>query len=127
MPARPENTAAMGNLVRVLQQRGAKDEAAHLQRQLAELEPFPPYHFFDLGIAAMQRADYPEAARLFRRELRRAAYQHEFHFWLALAELGLGEPEKAKRQLGLALENSTTQRERTLYAAKLDWLRQQVH
>ena len=123
----PENTAAMGNLVRVLQQRGAKDEAAHLQRQLAELEPFPPYHFFDLGIAAMQRADYPEAARLFRRELRRAAYQHEFHFWLALAELGLGEPEKAKRQLGLALENSTTQRERTLYAAKLDWLRQQVH
>lgn len=123
----PENTAAMANLVRVLQQRGAADEAARLQRQLAELEPYPPYHFFDLGVAAMQRADYREAAKLFRRELRRAAYQHEFHFWLALAELGLGEPEQAKRQMGLALEHSTTQRERTLYAAKLDWLQKQVH
>lgn len=123
----PENTAVMANLVRVLQQRGATAEAARWQRQLAALEPYPPYHFFDLGIAAMQRADYPAAAKLFRRELRRAAYQHEFHFWLALAELGLGEPEKAKRQMGLALEHSTTQRERTLYAAKLDWLQKQVH
>lgn len=123
----PENTAAMANLVRVLQQRGAVAEAARWQQQLAGLEPFPPYHFFDQGIAAMQRADYKEAARLFRRELRRAAYHHEFHFWLALAELGLGEPEKAERQMGLALEHSTTEREQALYAAKLDWLRQRVH
>lgn len=123
----PENTAVMANLVRVLQRRGATEEAARWQQQLAALEPYPPYHFFDQGVAAMQRADYPEAARLFRRELRRAAYHHEFHFWLALAELGLGEPDKAERQLGLALEHSTSGREQALYAAKLDWLRQRVH
>ncbi|HQW38056.1 MAG TPA: hypothetical protein PLO00_05030, partial [Usitatibacteraceae bacterium] len=53
------------------------------------------------------------------KEVDRAPYYHEFHFWLAVALANLGEPEGARRHLALAMENSTTRRDHDLYAAKL--------
>lgn len=120
----PDNTSAMSNLVQVLASQGKTAESKKLAARLAKIDPTPPFYFFDQGVAAMQRGDYGVAKKLFTREIRRAAYNHEFHFWLALADLGLGEPDKARKQLGLALENSTTQRDHAFYAAKLDWLNQ---
>jgi hypothetical protein len=60
---------------------------------------------------------------MFAKEVDRAAYYHEFQFWLALAYLGLGETEKARAHLAIAAENSTTRNDHDLYAAKLDRLR----
>jgi hypothetical protein len=48
-------------------------------------QPFPPFHFFQLGINEMNRRDFEEAKSLFKRELIRAPDYHEFHFWLGLA------------------------------------------
>ena len=45
-------------------------------------------------------------------------YYHEFHFWLALADVGLGETDAARRHMTLAIENSTTRKDHDLYAAK---------
>ncbi|MBT9494023.1 MAG: hypothetical protein IV107_17145 [Paucibacter sp.] len=119
----PGNTQAMSNLVLLLKESGRLAEATQFAQLLAQLQPYPPYKFFDLGLAAMQAGDYQAAKDWFSKEIARSAYVHEFHFGLALANYGLGDLVAARRQLYLALENSNTQQDRQLYTSKLDLLR----
>ena len=119
----PDNTRAMSNMASVLQQQGRVAEANALLRKLAQIDPNPPFHFFNLGLAAMQREDYRAARDLFAKEVARAEYYHEFHFWLGLANYRLGDVEEARKHLALAMENSTTRGDHDLYAAKLAWLK----
>jgi Tfp pilus assembly protein PilF len=115
----PDNRQAMANMVTTLRREGRDPEADKLKQRLASLEPEPPYHFFNLGIAAFQAGDFSTAQRWFAKEVDRASYNHEFHFWLAMAELRLGELNAARRELKFALDNSTTRGDHDLYAAKL--------
>jgi tetratricopeptide (TPR) repeat protein len=115
----PANLQAMSNLVPVLNALGRTAEASELAGKLARMEPNPPFSFFNRGIAAMQRGDYKAAKELFAREIDRAAYYHEFHFWFAIACLRLGEIDEARRQLAIAKDTSTTRDDHDLYAAKL--------
>jgi len=71
----------------------------------------------------MRNGDYGEAKMMFEKEVERDAYYHEFRFWLGVAYLGLGDPARARAQVAMALDNSTTRAERELYGAKLDWMR----
>ena len=66
-----DNVAALSNLVRLVQQDGRQAEARQLGERLARLEPYPPFHFFDLGRAAMAEGNYAGAQKLFDRELGR--------------------------------------------------------
>jgi len=116
----PKNTRAMSNLVTVLTALGRVAEATELARKLERLDPDPPFSFFDRGLAAMQKGDYRAAKEMFAREVRRAPYYHEFHFWLAAACVGLGEFDQAREEMTIALESSTKRSDRDLYAAKLD-------
>ncbi|HET7792424.1 MAG TPA: tetratricopeptide repeat protein [Rhizobacter sp.] len=120
----PTSTMAMSNLARVLEVQGRTEESAALTRALTRLDPEPPYYFFDLGRAAMRRGDYADAKAWFQKEVKRAPYNHEFHFWLAQAQAQLGDMRAARSQLDLALSTSTTRRNQQLYAAKLDRLKQ---
>ena len=117
----PANAQALANRAQVLALLGRDAEAKALRQRLAEVEPYPPYHFYDLGRRAMERGDFKAARALFAREVDRASYQSEFHYWLARADVGLGDMASARKELALALENSTAG-ERDLYAAKLAWL-----
>jgi tetratricopeptide (TPR) repeat protein len=119
----PDNTLLLSNLAQVLEASGLPDEALPLRRRLLALQPQPPFHYFNLGKAAMQQNDYVQAIRLFSREIARDPYYHEFHFWLAQAYASLGQLAQADRQLELAMDNSTTRSEHGLYAAKLQRLR----
>jgi tetratricopeptide (TPR) repeat protein len=121
----PANPAALANLARLERELGRDAQADALERELARVEGDPPFHFFDLGLEAMKRGDYQSARDLFAKEIDRDPYYHEFHFWLAVADYRLGDVERARKQLALALENSTTRGDRDLYAAKLAWLRGQ--
>jgi Tfp pilus assembly protein PilF len=123
----PENVQAMSNLVLVLEASGQSQAAASLSARLRDLQPYPPYKFFDEGVLAMQRGDYQQAKALFERELARSAFFHEFHFWAALANYGLGDVKAAHKHMALALENSSTEREKQLYTAKMDSLRSRKH
>jgi Flp pilus assembly protein TadD len=116
----PGNPHVMSNLIRVLNDLGRFAESKRLARQLAELEPNPPFSFFDRGLAALQRSDFTAARDLFVREIDRAPYHHEFHYWLAVAYAGLGDREGARKELATAIETSATRNDRDLYAAKLD-------
>ena len=123
----PRNTRAMFNRAQVQTMLGHNDESGVLYRRLAELEPYPPFHFFNLGMAAMQREDYRAARDLFAREVQRAEYYHEFHYWLGVANYRIGDIAQARKHLSLAMENSTSRGDHDLYAAKLAWLKSFQH
>ena len=119
----PENLVTLTNMVLVERDLGHNAQADALAQRLKELQPYPPFYFFDQGVLAMKAGDYPTARDLFAREVKRAGHYHEFQFWLALAYLRLGETRMANKHLLLALENSTTVASNQLYAAKLSYLR----
>jgi Tfp pilus assembly protein PilF len=121
----PNNVVTLTNMVLIKRDLGQVAEAERLAALLKELQPFPPFFFFEQGVAAMKAGNYVTAKEMFEKEVRRAGNYHEFHFWLALAYLHLGEPRLAQRQLNLALETSTTEASTQLYEGKLAHLRQQ--
>jgi tetratricopeptide (TPR) repeat protein len=122
----PQNTRAWANLALTLERLGRGTEAAAADRELARIERHAPFHFFHLGIAAMEAGDFKAAREAFAKEARRAPEYHEFHFWLGLAELRLGNIGAARGELALALEYSTTRRDHDLYATKLARLSSQA-
>ena len=67
----------------------------------------------------MKEENYRLAKDLFAKEVARAPYYHEFHYWLAAAYIGLGDVEHARTELAMALEYSTTRKEHDLYSTKL--------
>jgi tetratricopeptide (TPR) repeat protein len=118
----PKDTRALANLAETYARQGRGAEAAATRQRLAALEPYPPFHFFNLGMEAMNHEDYRAARELFAREVARADSYHEFHFWLGVADWRLGDEAAARRQLALAMDNSLTRTQHDLYAAKLAWL-----
>ena len=119
----PENLVVLRNLEPVLARLGTHAEAQAIVKQRATIDPTPPVYFFQRGVKAYEQGAYAEAKALFAREVKRMPYYDEFHFWLALAYLRLGEPEPARVQLALAFDTSTRGATRDLYAAKLAHLR----
>lgn len=120
----PDHTQALYNLARLLEQEGRQHEATPLRVRLAALEPEPPYHWFVQGQQALRRGDARAARDFFAREVSRADYSSEFHYWLALAHYQLGETSAAQHHLERAEALSSSSNERDLYAAKLAWLQQ---
>jgi Tfp pilus assembly protein PilF len=119
----PTNTHVLSNLTSVMIAQGRVGEARVLAQRLEQLEPDPPFAFLDRGLTALSSGDYKAAREQFRKEISRAPYNDELHYWLALAYVGLGETDQAKRELAKALEYVTSRKNHELYAAKLDRLR----
>jgi len=119
----PRNAQSLSNLQLVLLAQGRAPDAARVAGLLAQVEAYPPFHFYDLGRAALQAGDLQRASDWFAREIERDAYQHEFHFWRAVALYGLGQSEAAARHMALAREYSPTPLLSERYAAKLERLR----
>ena len=119
----PEDAGVMNNLALLLATMGKTEEARLLALRAGALMPAPPYHYFELGIKAMQAARYDEAKKLFAREVRRAPFNHEFHYWLGLAHLRMGEARAAREEMALALYNSGGSGQSEVYSSKLALLR----
>jgi hypothetical protein len=126
LASEPANASAMSNLATVLEERGDVAAASKLRVRLARIEPTPPFAYFERGLDAMKAGDYRLARDMFAREVARAAYYHEFRFWLAQAYARLGDMEQARANMAIALENGPTRADRELYAAKLERLRAEV-
>lgn len=123
----PNQTQGLHNLAQLLQSQGRDAEAKVFAARLAALEPEPPYHWFVQGQLALRRGDAQTARDFFAKEVARADYSSEFHYWLALAQYQLGELDAAQRNLQKAEVLSVSRNERDLYAAKLAWLNQRRH
>jgi tetratricopeptide (TPR) repeat protein len=118
----PGNTRVMSNLAPMLESMGRVAEANEMIRKMQQLEPYPAFSFFKRGLAAMRDRDYKSARDMFAKEVDRAAYYDEFHFWLAAAYVGLGDYEQARKHLTIAMETSTTRSDHDIYGAKLAWI-----
>ncbi len=116
----PDNLQVMSNLAIVLNNQGRTEESDALTFRAAKMQPYPPFHFFNLGQVAMRDGNFSVAKDLFAKEVSRAAHHSEFHFWLASAYVGLGEIRAAQKHLAIANEYSATPNERALYSAKLE-------
>ena len=119
----PDSLAVLQNLARLLVENGKPVEAQALTQRLARLYPAPPYEYFEQGMKAYRAGDFASARTLFAREVARAPYTDEFHFWLGLASFQLGEMTTAEKQLALARDNSVRSDARERYSAKLAHLR----
>lgn len=119
----PANAPAMSNLAQVLRHLGRVAESDALYRKLAQVEPHPPFYFFDLGMAALQSGEFEAARDHFLKEVARDAYYHESHFWLGVAYYRLGDLVLARKHLNTAIEYSPTKRDHDLYSAKLASIR----
>jgi Flp pilus assembly protein TadD len=115
----PENLMAMSNDVMALKSLGQVAQAQALAARLAQIQPYPPFFYFNRGVRAMEQRDYATAKAEFTREVNRASYNHQFHFWLALADYYLGDMTETQKQLVFAMENSPTDEQHNIYAAKL--------
>jgi len=118
----PKNTRALANVAETYTRLQRTADAAAARTRLAAVEAVPPFHFFNLGLDAAKQSDWRTARDFFAREVARADYYHEFHFWLGLADWQLGNVTQARKHLQLAMDNSTTRGQHDLYAAKLAWL-----
>jgi len=121
--AQPANPQIVFNLAQVLAEQGRGAEAQSLRERLAQLQPEAPFSYFDRGRIALKNGDAKAARDLFLREVDRAPYNAEFHYWLAVAYAKLGDVPAARAQLELAMEASATRSDRDLYAAKLERFR----
>jgi len=118
----PRNVNVMSNLVATLNDQGRTAEAHSWSEIMKKRDPNPPFSFFNRGIEAMNDGDYARARELFAKEVDRAGYYHEFHYWLARAYVALGDDAQARKHLQIAMENSTTRRDYDIYAAKSAWI-----
>jgi Tfp pilus assembly protein PilF len=119
----PEDATLMNNLTPVLVAMGKPDEARALAARAASLMPAPPFHYFEIGMKAMAASNYGDAKSMFAREVRRAPYNHEFHYWLALAHLRMGEVRSAREEMATAVLYSGGSGETERYSSKLALLR----
>jgi len=119
----PDNIPALSNLSGLLATEGRTAEAQELAQRLAGIQRHPPFEFYDRGMDAMQAGQFKEAARLFEKALAERPYDVPSHFELAIAAMHLGDTRRARKQLELAEQNSSTPESRAIYAAKLRHLK----
>ena len=117
--------AAMWNLAQVLHSQGRDAEAARWTAQRLVLEPVPPYHYQQLGEAAMARGAWAQAREHFHSEQRITGDSPELQHGLAQAHFRLGEWGAARQALQQAIASSPNAAQQARYAGKLAWLRAQ--
>ena len=119
----PDNAQTWNNLAGVLRRAGRADEAA----VIAQLHPpsgaAALAAAIDGGMKANDSGDYARALDLFTHALRKAKDNHELHYLLAVTYLNLGDRRRAMEHLLEAEDNSTTARQRSIYASKVELLK----
>lgn len=118
----PDKLSTLDNLAGLLARNGRADEARVYAEQARRRQPVAPFAAFEAGLQALREGRPRDAQTLFKQELERTDDFHEVHFWLAIADLRLGDQADAIRHLQLAADHSPTREQHAIYAAKLERL-----
>lgn len=119
----PRNTETWENLAIVLRREGRPEQAAAIEQE----HPRSGAAVLAAALAGGKRAnevgDYARALALYRAALRTSADNHELHYQLAVTYLNMGQRRLAMEQLEEAKDDSTSARQRSVYASKVDLLK----
>jgi Flp pilus assembly protein TadD len=119
----PDSAQTWNNLAVVLRRDGRAEEAASIERQHPPSGAAALAAAIDGGMKANESGDYARALELFKRALRTSSDNHELHYLLAVTYLNLGDRRRAMEQLLEAEDDSTTARQRSIYASKVELLK----
>ena len=119
----PDSSEAWNNLAVVLRRDGRAEQAASIERQHPPSGAAALAAAIDGGMKANESGDYARALELFTRALRKSSDNHELHYLLAVTYLNLGDRRRAMEHLLKAEDNSTTARQRSIYASKVELLK----
>ena len=119
----PDSSQTWHNLAVVLRRDGRTEQAASIERQHPRSRAASLAAAIDEGIKANESGDYGRARELFERALRTSSDNHELHYLLAVTYLNLGDRRRAMAHLLEAEVNSTSVRQRSIYASKLELLK----
>jgi Tfp pilus assembly protein PilF len=116
----PDNLHIMSNLVSVLDAQGRGAESRLLALRLEQIEPNPPFSFTTVALR-LCALEISRQREIFSQGNRSRVLLSNPLF--CRRHVGLGEMEKAKNQLTVAMDYSTSRNDRDVYAAKLDRIR----
>lgn len=119
----PDNSETWNNLALVLRHGGHAEQAAAIERQHPSSGAATLAAAIDGGMKANESGDYARALELFKRALRTSSDNHELHYLLAVTYLNLGDRRLAMEHLLKAEDDSTTARQRSIYASKVELLK----
>jgi Flp pilus assembly protein TadD len=119
----PDSAQTWSNLALVLRRDGRIEEAAQIARQHPPTGAAALAAAIDDGMKANESGDYARALEVFTHALRKAGDNHELHYQLAVTYLNLGDRRRAMKHLLDAQDNSTTARQRSVYASKVELLK----
>jgi tetratricopeptide (TPR) repeat protein len=119
----PDSSQTWHNLAVVLRRDGRIEQAASIEREHPRSRAAALAATIDEGIKANESGDYGRARDLLSRALRTASDNHELHYLLAVTYLNLGDRRRAMEHLLEAEADSTSVRQRSIYASKLELLK----
>jgi Flp pilus assembly protein TadD len=119
----PDSAEAWNNLAVVLRREGQEAQAAAIEAQHPRTQAAALAAAIDGGMKANASGDYARARDLFERALRTSSDNHEIHYLLAVTYLNLGDRRRAMAHLLEAEADSTSARQRSVYASKVELLK----
>jgi Flp pilus assembly protein TadD len=119
----PDSSETWNNLAVVLRRDGRAEQAAAIVRQHPLSGAAALAAAIEGGMKANESGDYARALELVTRALRQSGDNHELHYLLAVTYLNLGDRRRAMAHLRQAEDNSTTARQRSIYASKVELLK----
>lgn len=113
---------ALSNLARVYEQMGEPARADQYRREVARFRAKNPYYRFQVARKAIDEGNLGEAVQNLQAAIRLKPAEDEFHFWLGVAYLKLGEAEKARSVLHEAQQLAGDEQLKVHYRNKIKLL-----
>ena len=117
-----ESIHTLSNYAVLLSEVGDSATLAKIGSKLLDVEESNPYQWYDQGVKYLNQGETRRAVALFNKSIKTGPYLSEGYMGLAKAYFLLGDIERAESKLKKAKELAFGEKERGLYAAKLDAL-----
>jgi len=117
-----ESIHTLSNYAVLLSEVGDSATLAKIGSKLLDVEENNPYQWYDQGVKYLNQGETRRAVVLFNKSIKTGPYLSEGYMGLAKAYFLLGDIERAESKLKKAKELAFGEKERGLYAAKLDAL-----
>ncbi len=113
---------AMANLVSLYERMGRVQDARRFQAKVKKFNEANPYYHYRLGLLAYQSGRYLESVAQLRTALKLKRSDHYFYRVMAQDYVQLGELQKARECVELAMKNAPDVAWKVRYNEKLQWL-----